>query len=102
MEHIFEKHKIRKVNSLNGEWQFYEKSLTSDFVKARAKKLYKEMIDQYYNHPSIIIWGLHNEVQTDTKAGYEFTKMASEYAKGMDNSRLLSFASDRFDRDISF
>ena len=83
-------------------WQFYEKSLSDEFVTSRARKLYKEMVDQYYNHPSIIIWGLHNEVQTDTKAGYNFTKMASEYVREMDNSRLISFASDRFDRDISF
>lgn len=83
-------------------WQFYEKSLADSFVKERAKKLYEEMVDQYYNHPSIIIWGLHNEVETDTKAGYEFTKMAYEYVKSMDNSRLISFASDRFERDICF
>ena len=83
-------------------WQFYEKSLASDTVKLRAKKLYKEMVEQYYNHPSIIIWGLHNEVQTDTTAGYDFTKMAYGYVKEMDNSRLISFASDRFERDISF
>ena len=82
-------------------WQFYEESLADEFVLERAKKLYTEMVDQYYNHPSIIIWGLHNEVQTDTKAGYEFTKSAYEYVKSMDNSRLISFASDRFLRDIS-
>lgn len=59
------------------------------------------MVEQYYNHPSIIIWGLHNEVETNTKAGYEFTKMAYGYVKEMDNSRLISFASDRFVHDIS-
>lgn len=83
-------------------WQFTEKSLANDLVKERARKLYSEMVEQYYNHPSIIIWGLHNEVQTDTQAGYEFTKMASQYVRGLDASRLISFASDRFLRDISF
>lgn len=82
-------------------WQFPEKSLANNLVKERAKKLYSEMVEQYYNHPSIIIWGLHNEVMTDTKAGYEFTKMASQYVRSLDSSRLISFASDRFLRDIS-
>ncbi|MBE6787763.1 MAG: hypothetical protein E7537_05390 [Ruminococcaceae bacterium] len=82
-------------------WQFHEPSLASEFVRERAKKLYNEMVEQYYNHPSIIIWGLHNEVETNTKAGYEFTKMAYGYVKEMDNSRLISFASDRFVHDIS-
>lgn len=83
-------------------WQFGTDVLADDFVKLRAKKLYKEMVDQYYNHPSIIFWGLHNEIATDTNEGYEFTKMAYEYVKGMDNSRLISFASDRFERDRCF
>ncbi len=82
-------------------WQFREQSLASEFVRDRARKLYKEMVEQYYNHPSIVIWGLHNEVETDTNAGYEFTKMACEQVRNLDSSRLISFASDRFLRDIS-
>lgn len=83
-------------------WQFNEKSLGNETVWLRAKQMYTEMVEQYYNHPCIIIWGLHNEVQTDTEAGYEFTKKAYNYVKQMDKDRLISFASDRFARDISF
>ena len=58
------------------------------------------MIDQYYHHPSIVIWGLHNEIDTKTQEAYALTKKFFELVRNKDGSRLITFASDKFFDDI--
>lgn len=83
-------------------WQYRQDSLADDLMRQRAFKMYEEMIDQYYNHPSIVIWGLHNEIATESEEAYDFTKKAYEYVKSKDASRLVTYATCKFDRDICF
>ena len=54
---------------------FSEQALSNETVISRGLKMHEEMIKQYYNHPSIIIWGLHNEILSNTNAGYEISKV---------------------------
>lgn len=81
-------------------WQYGKSALADGLMRERAFKMYEEMTEQYFNHPSIVIWGLHNEIATDTEEAYEFTKAAYEYVKSRDGARLVTYATDRFNKDI--
>ena len=75
-------------------------SLTAPLTFERLKKMHEEMIDQYYNHPCIVIWGLHNEISTNTEDGYELTKKIRAFVESKDKTRLINFTTNRFLKDI--
>jgi len=83
-------------------WGFHEEDLLRPLVMERGINMHKEMVTQYFNHPSIIIWGLHNECATDTEAGVNITKAFAETVKSLDTSRLLTYATNRAMKDICF
>lgn len=80
-------------------WGFPEKNLQRPLVIERGLKMHEEMVEQYFNHPSIIIWGMHNEVDSDTEAGYRITKTFMQKVRSMDNSRLITYATNRILKD---
>lgn len=59
-----------------------------------------EMIENHYNHPSIVIWGILNECASETKEGRE--KYAAQYAqiRALDKSRPTTSATCRHLTDI--
>lgn len=59
-----------------------------------------EMIENHYNHPAIIIWGILNECAAETEEGRE--KYARQYAqiKSLDTSRPTTSATCRHFTDI--
>ena len=59
----------------------------------------RRMLRRDFNHPSIIIWGLHNEIATDTEGGYEITKTFAEKVRSLDGSRLVTYATNRILKD---
>ena len=52
-------------------WQFKEEHLISTTVLDRGAYLHSEMVKRDYNHPSIIVWGLFNEVSSECQAALE-------------------------------
>jgi beta-galactosidase len=54
----------------------------------------REMIERDRNHPSVVVWGLCNEIGGQSPAAYEFAKRMREEAKRLDPSRFCSYASD--------
>ncbi|WP_298532818.1 glycoside hydrolase family 2 TIM barrel-domain containing protein [uncultured Algibacter sp.] len=63
-----------------------------------AKQQLKELILQNYNHPSIFVWGLWNEVrayQSPDEPCVQHTKELNELAHSLDKTRLTISASDR-------
>ncbi|WP_010521858.1 glycoside hydrolase family 2 protein [Aquimarina agarivorans] len=63
-----------------------------------AKLQLKELILQNYNHPSIYVWGLWNEVRawkSPDEACVVLTKELNELAHQLDPTRLTTSASDR-------
>lgn len=60
----------------------------------------REMIENHYNHPGIIIWGILNECASETEEGREM--YAKQYAqiKSMDTSRPTTSATCRHLKDI--
>ena len=73
----------------------------SEAFMANGKQQLVEMIRQHYNHPSILFWGLFNELiqQGDDPAPY--VRELNELAKEEDPSRLTVAASNQ-DGDLNF
>lgn len=75
--------------------------------RLNAHCLLTHMIEQHYNHPSIVFWGLGNEddwtgeyPSVDHAAIRAFMTELRDHAHQLDNSRLTSFRRCDFARDI--
>lgn len=60
----------------------------------------REMIENHYNHPSIVIWGILNECASETEDGRRMYKKQYEQIKSMDTSRPTTSATCRHFTDI--
>ncbi len=81
---------------------FSQAALGDETVVKRGLNMHREMIDKYYNHPSIIIWGMHNEILSDTNEAYEMSKTYYEYLKATGGNRAVVYASCKPLVDICF
>ena len=66
--------------------------INSPELKAHAQQILREMIRQQYNHPSIIFWGLFNELKLDYDDPREFLTGLQALAKKEDSSRIITCA----------
>ena len=62
----------------------------------------EEMIENHYNHPCIVVWGIMNECASDVPEGKEMYRKQFEQIKVLDTTRPTSFASNKWYTDISF
>ena len=62
----------------------------------------EEMVENHYNHPSIMIWGVLNECASNTEEGRTHYKMQLEQIRAMDQTRPLSFASHHREQELCF
>ena len=76
-------------------WQLTETQLDSPEIRSKFQSQMQEMIERDWNHPSVIGWSVGNEYPSETPAGLRWTKDMVEWVRRIDNSRLLTFASDR-------
>ena len=60
----------------------------------------REMIENHYNHPSIVIWGILNECASETEEGRRMYKKQYDQIKSMDTSRPTTSATCRHFTDI--
>ena len=80
---------------------FVPAQLADPVVIERGLNMHKEMVKEYYNHPSIILWGMHNEIDSNTEEGKSISRIYYEFLKENGGNRLVTYASDRKDNDIS-
>jgi beta-galactosidase len=80
----------------------------SEAFQTNTQDMLTHMIDQHYNHPSIILWGLGNEddwpseyPSVDEQAIRSFMTEMRDLAHRLDGSRLTSFRRCDFARDIA-
>lgn len=68
----------------------------------QCKDCIDEMIENHYNHPSIVIWGIMNECASETTEGREMYRKQFEQIKSLDKTRPTSFASCKYFEDLCF
>lgn len=66
----------------------------------QCKDCIREMIENHYNHPSILIWGILNECASETEEGRAMYEKQYEQIKSMDISRPTTSATCRHFTDI--
>lgn len=81
---------------------FSESCLADPDVIERGAEMHREMVKHYYNHPSIIIWGMHNEILTETEAGYNMSKEYYTLLKKIGGNRIVTYATNKALKDISY
>jgi beta-glucuronidase len=79
-------------------WQFSAQQMTDPKVMALAKQMMREMIEQAYNHPSIMAWSVCNESETFKPGGVAYVRMMKETIRGLDPDRFVTFADDGLPR----
>lgn len=83
-------------------WGFPEEALQNPLVLERGLDMHEKMVTRDYHHPSIIMWGMHNEVDTRTQAGYDITKAFADQVRELDNTRPLTYATMHALKDICY
>ena len=83
-------------------WQFKENHLSDQTVRDRGVYLHTQMVKRDYNHPSIVVWGLFNEVSSECEAACETAKLFRSAIEAQDTSRLITYASHRPFNDVCF
>lgn len=78
---------------------FSFEALQDPVVIERGLDMHKEMTKQYYNHPSIIIWGMHNEIESSEDFSVDLTKKYYEHLKKHGGNRLITHAANHPFRD---
>ena len=76
-----------------GNWQFTPDQMDSPGIRANWKRQTTEMMEQGWNHPSIIAWSAGNEYQSDTPAGVRWTRDMIAFMRSVDDSRFTTFVS---------
>ena len=71
---------------------FSEKALQDPVIVERGYVMHQEMTKYYYNHPSIIIWGMHNEIWTSYECTYDISKKYSAHLRANGGNRLITHA----------
>lgn len=81
---------------------FEPETVADPIVVARGLEMMRDMIHYYYNHPSILIFGMHNEMPTQAEPTLELTKKLHAILKEKGGNRLTVFASHKPLEDICF
>jgi beta-glucuronidase len=83
-----------------GNWNMSAWQMVDATVRETWKAQMKEMMEQDWNHPSVIAWSVGNEYESFTQEGIDWTRDMREYTLKLDPTRLITFAS-RFTGDPS-
>ena len=82
--------------------------LGSESYQQEARNMLQAMIEQHYNHPSVIIWGLGNELdwpgdfaEFDTKKIRDFVSELNDLAHTLDSMRKTAVRRCEFCSDIT-
>jgi beta-glucuronidase len=79
-----------------GGWGLVEAQLDSPGFRGKLQAMAREMIERDWNHPSIIGWSVGNEYASNLPAGIRWTRDMREYFRGIDASRLITFADNHY------
>ena len=80
---------------------FGESALNDPDIVECGLMMHREMTKYYYNHPSIIIWGMHNEIYTFHACTHEISRKYSEHLRANGGNRLITHAANHPFEDSS-
>jgi beta-glucuronidase len=75
-------------------WQASEEQLSNPQYLELAKQQFRELIEQYGNHPSVFAWSVLNESAAGTPGGIRFFRAMRAYIKSLDPERYVTLADD--------
>jgi beta-glucuronidase len=78
-----------------GNWQLTPRQMDNDTFRRKFQQQFLEMMERDWNHPSVIAYSVGNEYLSETPAGQRWTKDMIAYGRGLDPTRLYTFASMR-------
>jgi beta-glucuronidase len=78
------------------------KQMKNPNFRWQCEQVNREMVEQHFNHPSIVIWAILNECASDTAEGREMYREHLAQIRALDASRPLTFASHHRDRERCF
>ena len=81
------------VNKMSAD-ETDRREITEGFAE-NAKQQLTELIRQNYNHPSIIVWGISNELYQMTNEIYHLYEELISLARTEDQTRLITFADNQ-------
>jgi beta-glucuronidase len=67
-------------------------------LKTAAAQL-RSLIFRDFNHPSVIVWSVGNEVPVEKRSCYQFMNTLMEYGRKLDSSRIVTYVSNRMFSD---
>jgi beta-glucuronidase len=68
----------------------------NEAVYEKAEGMIKDLIARDFNHPSVIMWSVGNEVPVEDEACDLFIQRLMAEARARDSSRIVSYVSSRF------
>jgi beta-glucuronidase len=76
-----------------GNWNLGAWQMADPEVRKVWQAQMKEMMEQDWNHPSVIAWSIGNEFESATPQGIAWVRDMRAYTLGIDSTRLITFAS---------
>lgn len=80
---------------------FTLENMQNPHFKQQSEDCINEMVENHYNHPSIIFWGILNECASDTEYGAECYLLQYKQLRSLDSTRLLTSASCKLYKDLT-
>lgn len=77
-----------------GNWQLTPAQMSDPAMREKFRAQMREMVERDWNHPSVIAYSLGNEYQSQTEEGKAWTKDMYAFAKSLDSTRLVTFATN--------
>ncbi len=76
-------------------------TMLNDTLEALGRQHLEEMTSSQFNHPSIIAWGIGNELNSHDSVNIHYLKELYQYARLLDSSRLVNYVSNQLQAPLS-
>lgn len=80
---------------------YWELDYSSPEVQATAESMLRDMISRDFNHPSVILWSVGNEVPVENPHCEALMLKLMSIARRLDPTRLVTYVSSRFLTDTT-
>lgn len=75
-------------------WGFPQSAIANPLVLERGRAMHQEMVQRDYNRPCVILWGLHNEIDTGCEESVALSEAFYHTLREYDKKRPVTYATD--------